>query len=302
MTIKLITPLAITDSVLTASTVAENDYAAWNAGTAYNVGDRVIRTTTHRIYERLVAGTTATAPESDTMNWRDAGATNRWKMFDTRVSSQTTKTGGFSITLVPGTVVTSLACLNLSECTSVNVTMTAPGAGTVYNQTITLDAPPLQSEYWNYFFDPIVPDTLALFFDIPPYYDGTITVTFDGTGAVACGAFLVGPLREFGIEEGAQTGARLGINDYSRKERNTFGDIELVERLWSDWITADILVENDRLDYTKRLLTSLRATPTLYIVAERYESMTVFGFAKNFAVTIPYTEYSQCSLELDSLT
>ena len=66
--LRILNPLTVTDSILTSSSLAETDYAAWNAATAYNAGDRVIRTSVHRIYERVIAGTTATAPESDPVN------------------------------------------------------------------------------------------------------------------------------------------------------------------------------------------------------------------------------------------
>ena len=63
-------PFGITDAMLISSTVAENDYTAWNAATAYTAGDFVIRTTatTHSIYLRLLNGTSATAPKDDATN------------------------------------------------------------------------------------------------------------------------------------------------------------------------------------------------------------------------------------------
>ena len=41
---RYIVPTTITDAMLISSSVAEADYAAWNAATAYTVGNRVIRT------------------------------------------------------------------------------------------------------------------------------------------------------------------------------------------------------------------------------------------------------------------
>ena len=63
-------PYTITDPVLTSSSVPETDHAAWVSGTTYAAGDRVIRTGTHRIYERLIPGAGTTPPESDSANWR----------------------------------------------------------------------------------------------------------------------------------------------------------------------------------------------------------------------------------------
>lgn len=301
MTVKLLTPLTITDTRLTATDVPENDYAAWNAATAYPVGQRVIRTTTHRIYERLVAGTTATAPESDAVNWLDVGATNRWRAFDTRVSSQTTQATSFYYTITPGQVVNAVGCINVSAST-VRVQVIDPLEGSVYDTTRTMQDPPLLADWYNYFFDPIVSDTQALFLDLPSYGSAAITITFTAPVTAGCGALLMGRLQAFGIEDGAQQGARVGILDYSRKERNDFGDIELVERLYSDRANIDILVPNTQLDYARRLLASVRATPTLWVGSDLYESTVIYGFCKDFSLTIAYENYSQCALELESLT
>ena len=72
---KIIAPFELTGAVLTSSTVPENDYAEWAAGTAYTAGQKVIRLTTHKIYEAL-ASTTGDTPETSPTKWLDLGATN----------------------------------------------------------------------------------------------------------------------------------------------------------------------------------------------------------------------------------
>lgn len=46
-------PIAITDAMLTATDVAENDHAAWSNVGVYAAGSRVISTSTHRIYQAV---------------------------------------------------------------------------------------------------------------------------------------------------------------------------------------------------------------------------------------------------------
>ena len=115
---KVIKPVTVTDAVLISSTAPETDYAAWAAGTAYSVGNRVIRTSTHRIYERMVAGTTATAPELDSVNWIDIAPTNRWAMFDGEVSTQTALASPLTVVIKPG-LVNGLALFGLAGTTLV---------------------------------------------------------------------------------------------------------------------------------------------------------------------------------------
>lgn len=67
---KVIKPTPITAAMLISTNAAET-YAAWNGATAYVVGNIVLLTSTQRLYERLVAGTTATSPELDPTNWLD---------------------------------------------------------------------------------------------------------------------------------------------------------------------------------------------------------------------------------------
>jgi hypothetical protein len=57
----IIEPITITDSILTACNVPENDEQEWSAGTSYSIGDAVMVTTStahiHKTYEALVGQT-----------------------------------------------------------------------------------------------------------------------------------------------------------------------------------------------------------------------------------------------------
>jgi hypothetical protein len=78
---KVVKPIAVTAAMLVSTTATET-YAAWSAATAYAVDDKVLLVSTQRIYQRLVAGTTATSPELDPANWFDIGPTNQCAMLD----------------------------------------------------------------------------------------------------------------------------------------------------------------------------------------------------------------------------
>lgn len=299
--LRILNPLPVTESILTASSVTENDYAAWNAATAYNVGDRVIRTSTHRVYERLIAGTTATAPESDAANWLDVSATNRWKMFDSVVSSQTTSAASIVVTLTPGTTHNAVALVNVTG-TSVRVKQTNTTDGVVYDRTINLQAPPSQPDWWTYFFEPIYQRQTALALDMPTYGVGTtVEITIANTGGnAACGALLIGTALSVG-ELGVQRGAQIGITDYSRKERNAFGESIIVERAWNKRSVMDVLIPNSQVDAVQSLFASIRAVPTLWVGSDAFESLAVYGFYKDFAAVIAYPDFSQCHLEIEGL-
>ena len=99
-----------------------------------------------------------------------------------------------------------------------------------------------------------------------------------------------------------QQGVRLGIQDYSRKERNEWGDVVLKQRAFATRVTFQMLVENKQLDNTYRLLTELRATPCLWIGSSDFNSLSVFGFYNNFDISIAYSVYSECSIDIEGLS
>ena len=129
----IIRPLPITDAILDVSgsppvtNVPENDYAEWAVGTTYALGDRVILTSTHRVYESLQASNTGNNPTAlGSTFWIDAGPTNRWAIFDTSVSTQTKQANNITYLLVPNEAINSVGILNITGGTEINITMVSP--------------------------------------------------------------------------------------------------------------------------------------------------------------------------------
>jgi len=296
---KVVVPYTMTDAILSSSTVAEMDHAAWNSATAYNVGDKVIRTSTHRIYE-AVGGSTNKTPETEPDYWLDLGATNRWKMFDNKVGTKTTATTSMTIELEPDRFVSAVALLELSA-SSVTVTVEHPVDGEIYSSTEELTAPISVSDWWYYFFEPQVPKTTAYFMDVPGSVGSTISVTVTGaTGTtVECGVLLVGDVIVFA--DAVRYGARVGIVDYSRKTVDDWGNTEIVERSWSKSGNWTFMLQRNMVDLFQFTLAGLRARPALYIGSDIYEATTIYGFFKNFEILIEYPTFSQCSIELEGL-
>jgi len=129
MTLKMIVPVDVNDAVLVASNIAETDYTAWNSGTAYIIGDRVIVVSTHSIYEAIAAGTNHD-PVADTaletpLWWVRVGATNKWRAFDGVIQDQAVKTGGITYELDLTSRADGIALFNL-DAESVTVQVSDP--------------------------------------------------------------------------------------------------------------------------------------------------------------------------------
>jgi len=309
--LSIVNPLTITDTILIDSgsppetNVPENDYAEWNSGTTYNVGDRVILTSTHRIYESLLGGNVGNDPTqlSSPIFWVDVAPTNRWACLDTSVSTQTAQADNITYRFEPGQAINALAILNISNGSEINITMVSPATGSpgiVYERTIDLSSLPLTSDWWAFFYGQRVAPSQSILLDLPSYSDCIITVEILGGSDLAVGVLLIGQQQNFGL--GIKYGARVGIQDYSRKETNEFGDTILVKRAFAKRANFDLFLKADEVDSFQSKLTAIRAEPVLWIASNQYESTTLFGFYKNFDILISYPNHADCSLEIEGLT
>lgn len=295
---RIIKPVEITPAILTSSNVPETDYAAWSAATAYAVGDKAMYN--HRNYEALAAHT-GVNPETDTSDppkWLDLGATNRWRMFDDRVGSLTEQTGSIAVELQPGAVINSVALFNLLG-RSATVTLTDPVDGIVYQRSVSLvDAG--VSDWYEWFFLPIGRQTDFVLLDLPAYGTAALSVTVDNASdTAAVGHLVMGRQAELGV---AVYGSGVGITDYSRKETDTFGNSVVVERSFSKRAEFDVVVETPQIGRVQRLLASLRAQPVVWIGAEGYESTFLFGYYRDFQISISGPSVSDASITIEGLT
>ena len=294
--VKIMPPIDVTYAKLTASNVAETEYGDYAAGTTYAAGDRVIVPATHDVWESLANANTGNTPASSPTWWVRVGPTNRMAMVDTSVSTQTTRAGGIDVTVTPGETIDTLALLNINAA-SVRVRMTDPTDGVVHDHTRDMIAPPSESEYFAWFFEPITRiDYLVA--TLPAYGSAAVRVELIDTGTAACGVMAMGLARKIG--EGALAGARTSITDYSGKERDTWGQYQIVERGYSNRASISTLTKANMVDPVRKLLAARRARPTLCIASDQYSSLVLFGLI-SFDVTIPYPTYAMCDLEIEEI-
>lgn len=273
-------------------------YAEYDSAAVYGLGDRVINLTDHHVYESAQAANTGHAL-TDAAWWIDAGATNRWAMFDTTNGTTTAHPSSIDVTLAMSSRIDGIALLNVSAST-VQVILTDATDGVVYNQTQSLTSTTGIDDWYSYLFDEVVRRRDVTFYDLPPYGSLTVQIIIDGGGsAVECGTCILGLVRQIG---GTSYGAGVGINDYSRKETDVFGNYSITERAFSKRGDFRVTIENTDLDEIVRILAAYRATPIVYDGTGIYGSTLVFGFYKNFSVEIAYPTKSFCTLEVEGLT
>jgi hypothetical protein len=303
----VIKPVTVDDDVLDSSTLTENDYPAIANSTAYALGDRVINATLHKVYECVLAYTSAAsavAPQDDPTHWAEVGPTNKWKPFDTSNDTQATFTTAANWVLTPGEVVNSFYVANV-EGSSPVVTIIGvdPVEGIIYNESANLRGTIPSADWYDYFFASVVPKTQAVFRNIPPFPSATFTVTAEvASGAGEVGVILPGYYVELGI--GVERGVRVGIQDYSRKERTEFGDVVIVPRLYAKRAEFQVFLYDDEIDALYALLVYLRTTPCVWIGTLEYEATQILGYYKDFDILISYPDYGYaiCNMTIEGVT
>lgn len=300
----IIKPVTVTNSVLTSSNVTEDDYSEWSSATTYADGDKVIVIgTTHKVYESLVGSNLNNDPTTDDgTNWLELGATNRWKAFDQKISDQVSNLNTIEYQLNSATTnVTAVSLFGLDGI-SVNVTVTDATDGEVYNQDFSLLDNAEIVDWFTYFFAEQGTKTEALFTGIPPYLNSDVDITITaetGTNAKV-GQIVLGFLSNFGL---TTYGTSVGIEDYSRKETDAFGNFIITERAFAKLVDYDVRLETGKARTVQNTLADFRATPIVYIGSEDEAFATiVYGFYRRFDITLEGPAYSFAAIEVEGLT
>ena len=299
MTMSIIKPTYLTDTMLTSSTAPETDYAAWVAGTSYALGDRVIRTTTHRVYENLIPGVDAALPEVAPTRWLEIAPTNRWAMFDQKVGTSTTLASPLTVVVRPSAV-SGMALMELAG-DQVEVTVkSSPGGTIIYHKVISLDGT-VVTDIYDWFYADRVQQTEVLLTDLPTQYVGCeITISLTDLSAVSCGICHFGTAISIGR---STAGASVGITDYSVKNIDAFGNYTVVERAYSKRATLSVVTQKVDFNRIYRFLAGVRAVPCIYVATDQpgYEPMIIYGFFKDFSIDVSYPDSHLCQLSIEGL-
>ena len=294
----IIQPVPITAAMLTTSNVPENDAPLWTAGT-YTLG--TLRIYDHHVYEVIVSSTTDRpdiGAALTTPSWLDLGATNRFKMFDQIISTQTVYTGLVDVDITPGAIINAAAFFGLSG-NEITLTMTDPVDGVVYTETRSLQDNTLIVDWYTYFFEEIafLPD--MVFLNLPAYGSATITAIVDGgAGDAKVGEVVIGKQRTIGV---SNFGTSVSIIDYSVKSTDDFGNTVIVQRAYSKRADYDVTVETGAVAAVQKALADIRTTPTVFIGDENRPETVVYGFYKQFNIVLSTPSISDCSIEVEGL-
>ena len=314
---RVINPVEITDDNFVSSIVEEDDYDEWVIDTTYGVGDKVIVTTGyHKIYESLRVDNVGNFPpdflSGEVPWWMEVSSTNRWKMFDGLIESQTTEGSFIEVSLLPGKI-NSIAFLNIVAM-YITVIMTDPVAGEVYNETISFQATEdvlwgdgdlwgdvgnAEERIWQGGNDEELVEKVALRTDLPNYPQATLQIIIAGAeGTAACGKVIIGTTIKLGDTKWSPS---VGMIDYSTKTQDSFGNYVVQIRSFSKKVGCIFQMETAIHSEILRKLAQYRATPLLWILSETYNVSLIYGFYKDFDMNVTNNFLTDCNINIEGL-
>lgn len=309
---RVIPPIAITDSILTSSSVVEpssTDPPVWSASVSYSLGSQVtVGGTIHKVYECIVTSITGgDAPNISLTRavpkWIEVGATNRWSMFDLLRSSASTSESDINVVLTLTTSIDSIAVLGTSGISSVRVIATS-GVSTVYDKVLSLSSR-LTLTWTGYFFGELASKTTVIAFDLPSEYSNLVlNITALGSGTRKIGALVVGKSSYVGK---LLKGATIDSLNFSTIDRDVFGNAILVPRRSVPKTNQRIYIDKSDLTTVHKLRDSLDAIPAVWsgfdddYTNDYFDALVILGFYRTFAFQLDNPIGPIIDLELEEI-
>ena len=291
---RIVKPLEITPALLDSTNVV-NDYADWASTTTYNTGDRVVHN--ELVWEALKDSVTSEPLETNETDWLRVGFSNKWRMFRQGRDSVSTRDESIDVSITPNQIITTLAALGLDGFEA-SLTVTDLTEGVVFGETQSLVDIGV-GDWWEYHFLPTDKSDTAIFNGIPPFSAATYDLTVAGattSSTVEAGRIVMGIERTLGV---TNFGTSVSTLDFSKRERDEFGNLELIPRRVVRLVDYDATVETGRLDAVVRLLQELSATPTLFIGDEIHDSTITFGVYRDFTQGITNVALSDLTIQVE---
>lgn len=275
-------------------------YAPYNSGTTYAKGHRVQDNAAHLIYESVVDSNVG-SPLSDVNKWIKVGATNKFAAFDNVIGTATKQASPLQMVLNVG----STGGVGFAELQGRKLELwgrSGPGGPVVYQRELDLEGSVVES-FYDWFFTDVEQLGDVVLTDLPAQYAFLeLEIHLSASvGDVAMGVCKPGKVSEIGT---TKLGPRAGILDFSKKERDVFGGVSVLERSYSKRASFQIVTERRSFNRIFRMLASIRATPCFFIGVEEigFEPLLVYGFYRDFSIAVDYTSHHLCSIETEGLT
>lgn len=310
---KIIRPLDILDAMIVASNVDESqppEPDEWDNTVAYVNGNVVAAITgadasiaDHEIYTANGNSTnkdpTLEANQGAGNGWDRTGTSNRWAAFNEILQELTTNADSITYEILPGETVNAVAILN-AAATSVRIRVNDPVEGDVYDETHSLVSFSAITEWYSYFYEPIVRLKNLVDFDLPSFPDATIFIDIIEDGeTVEVGEVVIG--KTFVIGDSVH-GSSFSITDFSTKTTDeSTGAVTITPGSFQDLADIDVKIDTARFSEIKDLLTFIRSVPIVWVADENSSGTIIYGYYREFDIVLSTPTVSDCILEIEGL-
>ena len=257
---------------------ARGIYACVTSGSIWVTNFEVL----HKIYQSLVGSNIGYYPPIDvkqtTPKWVEVSATNKWKVFDGKLNNQMQVVSPAVYTITPGESFNSVAVLNCDN-TSVRIQVDDPA----YDQTVNTG----------------ISDIVKT--DLAGDADSVLTITITNTGGLAkCGEIVPGNVTTLGTLSRTSDPV-WSFDDYSTKERDVFGDWNIIPRSDSEKLSFVLSVAYGSQDTVAAFVRANKLTPLVFIGHSDFAILIVYGILKSVSIPVKYRGRALIPMEIDGL-
>ncbi|PHY18486.1 hypothetical protein [Caulobacter sp. BP25] len=257
----------------------------------------------HRIFESLQDGNSGRLPTDPGSSawWMDVGPTNRWAMFDLLRNTATTVSSPLNVTITPGERIDAIGLVGL-VADAVTVTVTVSGI-VRYTQTLALSTRTV-TDYYGYFFAPFTFRSAIVFYDLPPYTNGVISIAVTRNGGkVSCGGLVIGRSIYLGstIYDAVDD-----AENYSKITRDDYGTSTLVPRRSVPKTNQSVRCPKANVKNARDARSRLNAEPGLWfglddLTDDYFEALLILGIYKQFSIRLDRPDSALVTLELEEV-
>ena len=251
------------------------------------------------------SGWTVTS-EDEIGYWEEVEVTNRHKMFDGYMNTQTVASEEIHVKLN----VTRADYVALFGLAGVKVEFWLWDSGeteVLWSDSINLAygaaIVSAISDWYEYFFGEYsFQDDAAAQIGVITY-SGVLEIKITaatGEGA-ACGGIVVGRRFDVGI---TKLGGSAGMIDFTTRVTDALGRTTIAEGYWAKRNTIQVVIPLYKIDMVYKLLTSLRGKPTAWLGnndGTEFESMTVFGICKDWSIVFSGKTRAGLDIEIEGM-
>lgn len=292
----VVTPVKLTPAEVISTNAVAESLPAYSSGAQYVTGERVIYD--NAVWEAARDGSNLAAPERNSDDWLYVYATNPYRCIDDKIETQTQVQDQLVMEVKANDFVSVVALLNVSA-TSVKIEVVDDVDGVVYEKEDRMGDYGV-NDLWQWLYKPFRLRTEISFNDLPPYRNVKIRITLTAAqgDTVKLGHIVMGMPFYVGMP---RAGLAVGIADYSRMQRDDFGNLTLMRRSFSNFASVSLIVDTSRVDEVRRTLAGLRSTLTYWHGVSELESTFIFGFYRDFEITVQSMQVSDCRLHIEGV-